>query len=148
MTMIRWSGLIAFVIIVGLITVFNLLFLDGIVERTVENQASLAVGARVDIGDLDLSLLGLSVDIEELQVANADHPMRNTVEVGRLSFDLTALPLLKKKFVIRHMAVTGLGWNTPRKTSGALPPRLLKKQRKYERLAEAPATAGKRLEGE
>ena len=146
MTMIRWSGLIAFVIIVGLIAVFNLFFLDGIVERSVEKQASLAVGARVDIGDLDLSLLGLSVDIEQIQVANPDQPMRNTVEVGRLSFDLTALPLLKKKVVIQHMAVTGLAWNTPRKTSGALPPRLLKKQRKYQGLSEAPAAAGKRLE--
>ena len=146
MKMIRWSGLIAFVVIVGLIAVFNIFFLDGIVERTVEKQASLAVGARVDIGDLDLSLLGLSVNIEELEVANPDQPMRNTVEVGRLSFDLTALPLLKKKFVIRHMAVTGLAWNTPRRTSGALPKRVLKRQRKIEKVAEAPAAAEKRLE--
>ena len=72
MKMIRWSGLIAFFVIVGLIAVFNIFFLDGIVERTVEKQASLAVGARVDIGGLDLSLLGLSVNIEELEVANPD----------------------------------------------------------------------------
>ena len=43
MKMIRWSGLIAFVIIVGLIAAFNLLFLDGIVKGIVEDQASLAV---------------------------------------------------------------------------------------------------------
>ena len=41
MKMIRWSGLIAFVIIVGLIAVFNLLFLDGIIKGIVRDQASL-----------------------------------------------------------------------------------------------------------
>lgn len=144
--MIRWSGLIAFVIIVGLIAVFNLLFLDGIIKGVVKDQASLAVGARVDIGDLRFKLFGLSVDIHDLQVANPEQPMRNAAEVGALSFDLAAAPLLKKKIVIERMKVVDLAWDTPRQTSGALPARLQKKLKARKRRLEVTTTPEKRLE--
>ncbi len=129
MKMIRWSGLIAFVVIVGLITTFNLFFLDSIVKGALEKQASLIVGARVDIGDLAFKIFGLHIDIRNLQVTNPDQPMRNTFETGNVSFDLAAGPLLKKKIIIEKMGITDLAFNTARKTSGALPARLIKKKR-------------------
>lgn len=144
--MIRWSGLIAFVIIVGLIVVFNLLFLDGIIKSIVKDQASMAVGARVDIGDLKFKVFGLSVDIHDLQVANPEQPMRNAAEVGALSFDLAAAPLLKKKIVIQRMKVVDLAWDTPRQTSGALPARLQKKLKARKKGVEVTTTREKRLE--
>jgi uncharacterized protein (TIGR03545 family) len=146
MKMIRWSGLIAFVVIVGLITIFCLFFLDGIIKGIIEDQASLIVGAKVEIGDLRSKLLGLSVDIQNLQVANPEQPMRNTIEVGALAFDLGAAPLLRKKIVIERMKVMDLAWNTPRKTSGALPARLRKKLEARKKPSEVGATAEKRLE--
>jgi uncharacterized protein (TIGR03545 family) len=125
--MIRWKGLIVFAVIVGLIILFNLLFLDRIIKGIIEDQASLAVGARVDIGDLRFGIFGLNVEIRDLQVTNPEQPMRNTVQVGSMAFDLAAAPLLKRKVVIERMRVTDLAFGTPRKTSGALPRRLQKK---------------------
>jgi uncharacterized protein (TIGR03545 family) len=149
MKIFRWWGIVAFVVIVGLIAGFNLLFLDGIIKRFIEDRASLAAGARVDIGNLEFKIFGLSMDIRDLQVANPDHPMRNALQVGRLTFDLGAAPLLKKKVVIDRMNVVGLSWDTPRKTSGALPARLLKKleEKKTEKTtAEMGQAAQKGLE--
>jgi uncharacterized protein (TIGR03545 family) len=149
MKIFRWWGIVAFVVIVGFIAGFNLLFLDGIIKRFIEDRASLTAGARVDIGDLEFKIFGLSMDIRDLQVANPDHPMRNALQVGRLTFDLGAAPLLKKKVVIDRMNVVGLSWDTPRKTSGALPARLLKKlgEKKTEKTtAEMGQAAQKRLE--
>jgi len=125
--MVRWKGLIAFAVIIVLIILFNLLFLDGIIKGIVEGQASSAVGARVDIGDLRFSIFGLKVEIRDLQVTNPEQPMKNTVQVGSMAFDLAAAPLLKKKVVIERMSVADLAFGTPRKTSGALPQRLQKK---------------------
>ena len=125
--MIRWKGLIAFAVIAGLIILFNFLFLDHIIKGIVEDQASLAVGARVDIGDLKTSLFGLGVEIRDLQVTNPDQPMRNAVQIGSMAFDLAAAPLLKKKVVIERMSVKDLAFGTPRKESGALPRRIQKK---------------------
>jgi len=146
MKMIRWSGLVVFIVIVGLITIFSLFFLDGIIKGIVEDQASLAVGAKVEIGDLRSKIFGLSVDIQNLQVANPEEPMRNSVEIGSLAFDLGAAPLLKKKIVIERMKVLDLAWNTPRKTSGALPPRLQKKLEAQKKSSDLGAKAEKRIE--
>jgi len=119
MKMIRWSGIIAFIVIVGLITLFNLLFLDSIIERSLEKQASVVLGARVDIGDLDFDIFDLHLEMNDLQVTNPDRPMRNTLEMKTIVFDLTAVPLLKKKFVIENMTVKDIAFDTDRKTSGA-----------------------------
>jgi len=127
MKMIRWKGLIPFAVIIGLIVLFNLLFLDRIIKGIVEDQASLAVGARVDIGDLRFGIFSLNVEIRDLQVTNPEQPMRNAVQVGSMAFDLAAAPLLKKKVVIERMSVTDLAFGTPRKTSGALPRKLQQK---------------------
>jgi uncharacterized protein (TIGR03545 family) len=146
MKMIRWSGLIAFVVVVGLIVIFCLFFLDGIIKGIIEDRASLIVGAKVEIGDLRFKIFGLSVNIQNLKVANAEEPMRNAVEVGSLAFDLAAAPLLRKKIVIERMRVMDLAWNTPRKTSGALPLRLRKKLEPRKKVSEMGGTAEKRLE--
>jgi uncharacterized protein (TIGR03545 family) len=146
MKMIRWSGLIVFIVIVGFITIFSLLFIDGILKGIIEDQASLAIGAKVEIGDLKFKIFGLSVDIQNLQVANPEEPMRNSVEIGSLVFDLGAAPLFKKKIVIERMKVLDLAWNTPRKTSGALPPRLQKKLEARKKPSELGAKAEKRIE--
>jgi uncharacterized protein (TIGR03545 family) len=146
MKMIRWSGLVVFIVIVGLITIFSLFFLDGIIKGIVEDRASLAVGAKVEIGDLRFKIFGLSVDIQNLQVANPEEPMRNSVEIGSLAFDLGAAPLLKKKIVIERMKVLDLAWNTPRKTSGALPLRLQKKLEAQKKPSDLGVKAEKRVE--
>ncbi len=143
MKMIRWPGLVAFVVIVGLITAFNLFFLDNIVKGALEKRASLIVGARVDIGDLAFKIFGLHIDIRNLEVTNPDNPMRNTFETKTVSFDLAAGPLLKKKIVIEKMGITDLAFDTARKTSGALPPRLVKKKKAAEKTPDSTAPAEK-----
>jgi uncharacterized protein (TIGR03545 family) len=142
--MIRWKGLIAFAVIVGLIMLFNFLFLDRIIKGIVEDQASLAVGARVDIGDLKFSIFGLRVKILDLQVTNPEQPMKNAVQIGSMDFDLAAAPLLKKKVVIERMSVKDLAFGTPRKKSGALPRRIQNKLEVREKAVDV--DAGRRIE--
>jgi uncharacterized protein (TIGR03545 family) len=149
MKMIRWGGLITFIVIIGLIAAFDLFFLDTIIERSLERQGSLIVGARVDIGELDFSLFDLHLAIKDLQVTDPEHPMLNAVESGEIFINLAAAPLLKKKIVIENMTVRNIALNTPRKTSGALPPRLNRIRNKVaapEKEPDAPASATNRLE--
>ncbi|MBN2256029.1 MAG: TIGR03545 family protein, partial [Deltaproteobacteria bacterium] len=149
MKMIRWGGLITFIVIIGLIAAFDLFFLDTIIEKSLERQGSLIVGARVDIGELDFSLFDLHLAIKDLQVTDPEHPMRNAVESGDIFINLAAAPLLKKKIVIENMTVRNIALNTPRKTSGALPPRLNRIRNKVaapEKEQDAPASATNRLE--
>ena len=134
MNMIRWGGLITFIIITGLIALFTVVFLDTIIERSIEDKASTVVGARVDIGSLDVGIFDLSIAIHDIAITNPDEPMRNIIETGDISFDLAAAPLLRKKVVIERLAVQDIALNTPRKTSGALPHLLEKKKREARRI--------------
>ncbi|MBW2558939.1 MAG: TIGR03545 family protein [Deltaproteobacteria bacterium] len=146
MKMIRWPGLIAFVVIVGIVAIFNFLFLDTILKGVLEKQASFLVGARVDIGDLDFRLSGLHVDIHNIQITDPEQTMRNAVEAGRVSFDLVAGPLLKKKIVIEEMGVQDLAFNTSRKRSGELPASLKRKREKIKKPLDVNVPVKGRLE--
>ena len=87
---IRWGGLVAFLVVVGLVAGFWFLFVDGIVEEVIEDQGTRAVGAKVELASADLSLLPAGLTLVGLQVTNPDAPMTNVVEIGRLA--LTHLP--------------------------------------------------------
>jgi uncharacterized protein (TIGR03545 family) len=145
MKMIRWSGLLAFVLIVGLMGIFTLFFLDGIIKGIIEDQASRIIGSQVNIGRLKLNLFSLKIDIRNIQIANPDDPMHNALEVGELTCDLVAMPLLKRKAVIQRMAVLDLALNTPRQTSGTLPPELGKEREDHTRPLDVGIEAPKKL---
>ncbi|MBN2569967.1 MAG: TIGR03545 family protein [Deltaproteobacteria bacterium] len=136
MKIIRWGGLLAFVVITAFIVVLTTLLIDKIIERTIERQASLAVGARVEIGKLDLKIFSLSVSIHDIRITNPDEPMRNIIETGSVAFDLAAVPLLRKKVVIEKLGVKDIALNTERATSGALSDRPKDKKPEIQKIPE------------
>jgi uncharacterized protein (TIGR03545 family) len=117
---IRWRGLIAFLVVNGLLFTFFLLFVDGLVKRTIEKTGAALVGARVELDDAGLSLIPLGLSLSRLQVTNPDEPMTNAVEISRIAFSMDLLNLLRRKVIIEEMAVDNVRFKTPRKTSGAL----------------------------
>ncbi len=120
MKWIRWGGLIAFLLITGLIVGFWILLIDGIVERVIEDQGTSLVGAKVELEGADLSLMPTGLVLSGLQVTNPDEPMSNAVEITQLALTLDGLNLLRRKVIVNQMAVTEVRFGTPRKTSGAV----------------------------
>ncbi len=82
-----------------------------------------AVGARVDIGRVQSSLLESRMLVRDIAVANPHDPMRNLFEADRFEVDLNSAALLRKKLVAEYGVVSGLQFGTERDTSGALPAR-------------------------
>src|SRR5574341_2032200 len=124
---IRWPGLIAFVVVVGIGLAIWFLVIDGLVKRGIEAAGSKLVGAKVELDTADVSLIPLGIELRRLQVANPDAPMRNAVEFRRIAFGMEALQLLRRKVIIDEMAIEGMRFNTPRVTSGAIKPQPEKK---------------------
>ncbi len=118
---IRWAGLIPFIIITVLFYVFTVYFMDIILERVFEKQATRTNGALVEIKSVNLSFLKSSLKIKQLQVTNPDNLMQNRFEVENIIFDFSFLPLLKKKFVTDEINVTGVKWLTKREKEGKIP---------------------------
>ncbi|MCF8721669.1 TIGR03545 family protein [Nitrospina gracilis] len=118
--LIRWWGLIPFVVVVGLIAGFLLLFLDSLIESTIEKQGSQALGAQVDVGSVKTSLLDHSIEIRGIEIANAEKLDENIVEVGNFVFNFDLNQAFSKKLIIDELTADGIAFNTKRKTP-ALP---------------------------
>lgn len=107
--------------VIALLLVVFVLMIDGIIENQIEKHGTKAVGARVDLAAAELSLFPLGLTLSGLDVTDPSAPMTNAVSVGKISFALDVMPLLKKEVIVEQMAMTGIRLNTPRKSSGALP---------------------------
>lgn len=121
MKWLRWKGIIAFVVIVGLLVVFFKFYAGTVVKKVIETAGTMAVGAKVELADADLSLIPLGMTLKGLQVTDPDKPMTNLFEVADTRLSLETGNLLLRKVIIDEMSVTGIRLNTARQTSGALP---------------------------
>jgi uncharacterized protein (TIGR03545 family) len=117
---IRWKGIIPFACIVGVLIIFWLLFLDLLVERTIEAMGTQAVGAKVEIDQTDVSLFPVGILITRLQVTHPDAPMTNAIDIASMKLSLDSRALLRKKVIVEEISMDGVRLNTARKTSGAL----------------------------
>lgn len=113
---IRWWGLIPFLVIVGLIAGFVLLFLDGLIESTIEEQGSRALGAQVDVGSVKTSLLDQSITLRGIEIANADKLDENIVQIGNFTFNFDLGQAMSRKLIIDELTAEGIAFNTKRKT--------------------------------
>ena len=110
----RVLGIAVFGVLAGLIGVFFVLFLDGIIKDTIEDQGSIVMESQIDIASLSTSLLSQSMDIGNLQIANADQLDENLVQADRIKFDFDGNRALSKKVIIDDMILEGLRLNQKR----------------------------------
>ena len=118
--LVRWSGLMAFVIVVVVLAGLWLLVVDGVVKRLIERTGTAVVGAKVELDAVDVTLFPLGATLKRLQVTDPDAPMQNAVEIADMAFGVESLQLLRGKVIIDEMAVDGIQFGTPRKASGAV----------------------------
>ena len=130
MKFIRWSFVIPTVIIIAAIIVFNIMFFDVILKKAFISTGEMIFGAKVEIGSVKTKFSKMSIAINDLKCANRNDYFKNLIDIDYIKFDVRFSPLLRKKFIIDEMTVSGLKWQTERKTSGQLPPR---KEKKFEK---------------
>ena len=95
-------------------------FVEGWVETGIEESAQTVFGAKVEIDDLQISYVPVSVKWSKMQVANANDPWENLFETKEVKFEMDANQLLRKKYIIETVEVYGLEVGTKRTLSGAL----------------------------
>jgi uncharacterized protein (TIGR03545 family) len=108
------------IIIVGVV-VFNVFFLDALLERAAERGLEAVFAARSEVGELDFSPLGGELRIGTVSVGDRRRPMRNLFELEALTASVNLVELLKGNVVIREASVATIRTGTPRSTSAALP---------------------------
>lgn len=117
---IRWSGLISFLVISTLLLLVWLFAAGPLIKYSIETFASQAAQAKVEVESVDLTFDPFGIEIQGVQVTNADKPMENLLQFERAVADIELLPLFLGKGIINEVALTGMAFATPRDTSGAL----------------------------
>jgi len=117
---IRPQGVIVFFVLVAAVALLVYILSGTLVEHGIEKAGTAVVGARVDVGYARLSLSPLGLTLKDLQVTNPLRPMENTVQVDRIAFNMDPGALLRRKVLVEEMALEGMAFNTPRKSSGAV----------------------------
>jgi uncharacterized protein (TIGR03545 family) len=116
----RWRGVVPLALAFALIGVLYWLLADLLVERSVEGAGTALVGARVDVAEADVRISQGVVMLRGLAVTNPDAPMTNLFEAEQIAVNVRVAPLLEKKLIVDTVAVRGLRFGTPRRTSGAI----------------------------
>lgn len=117
---IRWPGLIGFVVVTVLLVAGWLFAAGPLMKIALEAAGTKAVGAKVDVGSVDLTLSPLGLVIEDIQVTDVESPMANLVSIQRAEADVAFVPLLLGKGIVEEMSLTGVAFDTARTESGAI----------------------------
>jgi len=99
-------------------------FLAWAIEREVVRTGERRIGARVDVGDTRIALIGGRISLSDIRVANPLVPLRNLIEAEHCVVQLESSALLRKRAFVRYGAISGIRFGTERETSGELPGKL------------------------
>jgi len=110
-------------------------FIDTWVRLGLEAGGEAAVGAKVEIEGLHVSLSPIGIQWSRLQVADPHDGWKNLFETGTARFAMDFGQLLRGKYVIHDMEIDGLILGTKRTTDGTLPAK-----RAAEQAPPAPGT--------
>lgn len=116
---IRWWGLGAFVVVAAIFACVWIFFVDGWVKSQIEEAGTEAVGAKVELDAVELSLFPAGLMLMRLQVTDPKEPMTNAVEIAHITMGLDGLNLLRRKIIVEEMVLEGVRLSIPRATSGA-----------------------------
>ncbi len=104
------------------------LFIDSWIESGLEYAGEKAVGAKVEIDHLHITMNPIGIEFARLQVTNPNDGWKNLFETGKVQFALNFGQLLRGKFIIETMEMNDLILGTKRTTDGSIPKLKEKKQ--------------------
>ena len=115
---IRKSGVVLLVIIVGLVVVLEVVFLDQIAQSALVGGLEAGVGAEVNVKTVDLSLTGGRFELEGLQITDPDKPTHDMVKIDKLAAELNITDLLTRRVVIEEILIGEMNSGVKRKSPG------------------------------
>jgi len=117
---IRRQGVIPLTVGLILLVIGWLLFGEPIARGTVEEAATKALGAQVDIADFEIDELRTTVVMRGVAIAHPFDVNRNLVEAGVLRFELEPEPLLERKLIVKRLDLRDVRTGTRRATPARL----------------------------
>jgi hypothetical protein len=108
-------------VIVAAAIVVNLAFKNALLTRALVAGLEGVFNARAEVAGLDFRVLGGSIAIDAIAVADRDRPMRNLFELGPTELSIDVFRLFEGSVIIRNLECRDVRWDTPRAASGPSP---------------------------
>lgn len=124
MKVIRWGGLAGFLVFGLILVIIGFFFIDNWLKAGLEAGGTRVNGAEVNVGDLDLTLSPLGMEVKRVQITNAREPSKNLFELDTVRLQLRLPLLFLGKVNIEDLTVDGMRAGTER----ASPGRVLEKE--------------------
>ena len=116
----RWQYVVPRLAVVAIVVLTVRFCLDPVIRWAIVFSGQTAIGAKVEVADVNTSLRGGELTITGLAAANPGKPMRNLVESSQIRLEIDGAQLLRKRVVIHDGRIEGLKFDSERATSGAL----------------------------
>lgn len=117
-SIIRWPGLVAFFVVVGLFAAISILFLDFWIKLAAEKTLGLANRAEVNIESVEHTFSPFSITLNRVQLTDPNAPDTNQLETQTVSASIDLPPLLLRKLIIDDLKITGVEFGTLRDSKG------------------------------
>ena len=118
---IKLVPLIAVAVLVAVLSAGVSLFKNIIIEKAITSAMQGIFGAKTDIAKVDFHFFNASLEINGLEQANKDSPMKNLFQIDSIKTSFNLTDLLRGKFHAENLSVEGVAIDTERKKSGELP---------------------------
>lgn len=117
---IRWQGLVGFIITIALFVVLTFLIAPSVIKVSIEKGLTFYLGGEVNVEDVDLNWQPLQLTINQLQATDNKSPSHNVVQFEQAKLSLDLWQYLFGKVLIDDLTVTGIQFNTLRKSVGSI----------------------------
>ena len=118
---IKLVPLIAVAVLVAVLSAGVSLFKNIIIEKAITSAMQGIFGAKTDIAKVDFHFFNASLEINGLEQANKDSPMKNLFQIDSIKTSFNLTDLLRGKVHAENLSVEGVAIDTERKKSGELP---------------------------
>src|SRR5690554_522425 len=115
---IRWPGLIAFVVIVGGLALLVRTFAGPLVKSGLEYGLTRANGAEVNIASVQINWSPFSVNMEEIQFTDPEAPEFNRLQANRARAELYFWDAVIGRVHITDLEVSGIAMGEVRRSPG------------------------------
>jgi uncharacterized protein (TIGR03545 family) len=116
----RWQYVIPRLAVVAVVVLAVRFGLDPALRWAIIFAGESAIGAKVEVADVNTSLRGGEVTITGIAAANPGKPMRNLLESSQVRLQVDGTQLFRKRVVVRDGRIEGLKFDSERTVSGAL----------------------------
>jgi uncharacterized protein (TIGR03545 family) len=101
----RWRAIGVIALLVAILAIFYALFLDRVVESTMEEAGSEYLGTAVEVDGLHIHAAETSLELSGFSIADPFDRMRNLIDAGHVRVELEPRPLVERKIIVRRLEI-------------------------------------------